>query len=143
MSSQESGESLEEAVQNLQYMQQVYQNQYTTISREINAVMDYINELNAAKTSMEKFDRIKNSNILSPIGSSIFISAKAAEEPRVLVGVGSGYLVEKEIAKAIDYLSSRIEMHTKNMQELMKARGKAEDAMFEISTKLDKILKQA
>ena len=143
MSSQESGESLEEAVQNLQYMQQVYQNQYTTISREINAVMDYINELNAAKTSMEKFDRIKNSNILSPIGSSIFISAKAAEEPRVLVGVGSGYLVEKEIAKAIDYLLSRIEMHTKNMQELMKARGKAEDAMFEISTKLDKILKQA
>jgi prefoldin alpha subunit len=143
MSSQESGESLEEAVQNLQYMQQVYQNQYTTISREINAVMDYINELNAAKTSMEKFDRIKNSNILSPIGSSIFISAKAAEEPTVLVGVGSGYLVEKEIAKAIDYLSSRIEMHTKNMQELMRARGKAEDAMFEISTKLDKILKQA
>ena len=143
MSSQESGESLEEAVQNLQYMQQVYQNQYTTISREINAVMDYINELNAAKTSMEKFERIKNSNILSPIGSSIFISAKAAEEPRVLVGVGSGYLVEKEIAKAIDYLLSRIEMHTKNMQELMKARGKAEDAMFEISTKLDKILKQA
>ena len=143
MSSQASGESLEEAVQNLQYMQQVYQNQYTTISREINAVMDYINELNAAKTSMEKFERIKNSNILSPIGSSIFISAKAAEEPRVLVGVGSGYLVEKEIAKAIDYLLSRIEMHTKNMQELMKARGKAEDAMFEISTKLDKILKQA
>lgn len=34
-------------------------------------------------------------------------------------------------------------MHTKNMQELMKARSKAEDAMFEISTKLDKILKQA
>ena len=143
MGSQESGESLEEAVQNLQYMQQVYQNQYTTISREINAVMDYINELNAAKTSMEKFDRIKNSNILSPIGSSIFISAKATEEAKVLVGVGDGYLIEKEIAKAIEYLSSRIEMHTKNMQELMKARSKAEDAMFEISTKLDKILKQA
>ncbi len=143
MSPQESGESLEEAVQNLQYMQQVYQNQYTTISREINAVMDYINELNAAKTSMEKFDRIKNSNILSPIGSSIFISAKATEEAKVLVGVGDGYLIEKEIAKAIEYLSSRIEMHTKNMQELMKARSKAEDAMFEISTKLDKILKQA
>ncbi len=143
MGSQESGESLEEAVQNLQYMQQVYQNQYTTISREINAVMDYINELNAAKTSMEKFDRIKNSNILSPIGSSIFISAKATEEAKVLVGVGGGYLIEKEIAKAIEYLSSRIEMHTKNMQELMKARSKAEDAMFEISTKLDKILKQA
>lgn len=96
MSSQESGESLEEAVQNLQYMQQVYQNQYTTISREINAVMDYINELNAAKTSMEKFERIKNSNILSPIGSSIFISAKATEEAKVLVGVGGGYLIEKE-----------------------------------------------
>ena len=143
MGSQESGESLEEAVQNLQYMQQVYQNQYTTISREINAVMDYINELNAAKTSMEKFERIKNSNILSPIGSSIFISAKATEEAKVLVGVGGGYLIEKEIAKAIEYLSSRIEMHTKNMQELMKARSKAEDAMFEISTKLDKILKQA
>ena len=143
MSSQESGESLEEAVQNLQYMQQVYQNQYTAISREINAIMEYINELNAAKTSMEKFDRIKNSNILSPIGSSVFISAKAAEEPKVLVGVGGGYLVEKEIAKAIEYLSSRIDMHTKNMQELMKARSKAEDAMFEISTKLDKILKQA
>ncbi len=143
MSTQESGESLEEAVQNLQYMQQVYQNQYATISREINAVMDYINELNAAKTAMEKFGRIKNSNILSPIGSSIFISAKAAEEAKVLVGVGGGYLVEKEIAKAIEYLSSRIEMHTRSMQELMKARDKAEDAMFEISAKLDKILKQA
>jgi prefoldin alpha subunit len=143
MSTQENGESLEEAVQNLQYMQQVYQNQYTTISREINAVMDYINELNAAKTSLEKFDRIKDSNMLSPIGSSVFISARAASEPKALVGVGGGYLIEKEIAKAVEYLSSRIDMHTKNMQELMKARGKAEDAMFEISARLDKILKQA
>ncbi|MEM0154607.1 MAG: prefoldin subunit alpha [Methanothrix sp.] len=143
MSTQESGENLEEAVQNLQYMQQVYQNQYTTISREINAVMDYINELNAAKTSLEKFDRIKGSSMLSPIGSSVFISAKAATEPKVLVGVGGGYLVEKEIANAIEYLSSRIEMHTKNMQELMKARDKAEDAIFDISARLDKILKQA
>ena len=143
MSTQENGESLEEAVQNLQYMQQVYQNQYTTISREINAVMDYINELNAAKTSLEKFDRIKDSNMLSPIGSSVFISARAASEPKALVGVGGGYLIEKEIAKAVEYLSSRIDMHTKNMQELMKARGKAEDAMFEISARLDKSLKQA
>ena len=143
MSTQENGESLEEAVQNLQYMQQVYQNQYTPISREINAVMDYINELNAAKTSLEKFDRIKDSNMLSPIGSSVFISARAASEPKALVGVGGGYLIEKEIAKAVEYLSSRIDMHTKNMQELMKARGKAEDAMFEISARLDKILKQA
>ncbi|MCL4387643.1 prefoldin subunit alpha [Candidatus Marsarchaeota archaeon] len=143
MSAQESGESLEEAVQNLQYMQQVYQNQYATISREINAVMDYINELNAAKASMEKFDKIKDSKILSPIGSSVFINAKAASEPNVLVGIGGGYLIEKEIANAIEYLSSRIEMHTKSMQELLKARNKAEEAMFEISTRLDKILKRA
>lgn len=140
---QENNESLEEAVQELQYMQQVYQNQYATLSRDINSVMGYINELNAAKTSLEKFDKIKNTSMLSPIGSSIFIKSKASSENSVLVSVGASYLVEKEISGASEYLSSRIELQTKNMQELMKARGRTEDALFELSSRLDRLLKQA
>jgi prefoldin alpha subunit len=140
---QENGESLEEAVQNLQYMQQVYQNQYTMLSRDINSVMEYINELNAAKTSLEKFNKIKSADMLSPIGSSVFIKTKASEENSVLVSVGASYLLEKDIDGASEYISSRIDIQTKNMQELMKARSKTEDAIFELSARLEKLLKQA
>ncbi|MCL5101966.1 MAG: prefoldin subunit alpha [Candidatus Marsarchaeota archaeon] len=140
---QSEGESLEEAVQNLQYMQQLYQNQYTELSREINSIIGYVNELNASKESLEKFEKLKNSNSLSPIGSSVFVHSKISDSENVLVSVGAGYLVEKDAKGASDYISSRIELQTKNMQELIKARNKTEDALFDLAAKLEKLLKQA
>lgn len=135
--------SLEEAAQSLQYMQQLYQNQYAELSREINAIRDYINELNASKSSLDNFGRLKGSMILSPVGSSIFINAKVSDEENVLVSIGAGYILEKKISEASEYVFSLINLQTKNMQELVKAQGKIEDSIFELSSRLEKLLKQA
>ncbi len=141
MAAKES-ETDEEAFQNLQYMQQIYQGRYSELSREINAIIEYINELNASKTSLDNFDKIKNSNILLPIESSILLNSKASSSDMVLVSIGAGYLLEKDHKEASEHISSIINEQSKNMQGLLKERNKAEDALFEIAAKMEKILKQ-
>ncbi len=136
-------QSAEEAIQSLQYMQQVYQGQYSEISRDISATMDYINDFNATKAALEKYEKITGAQILSPIGSIAFVSAAVSQDKKIMLNVGASYLVETDTGEALEYINAKIKKYSASLQETLKARAKIEDMLFEISMKLNKILTQA
>jgi len=67
--------------------------------RETESSIRVLNELNSLK---------KNEEILSSVGSNVFLLAKIADKNHVLVNVGADTVVKKSVGEAIGYLEERL-----------------------------------
>ncbi len=85
--------------------------------------------LNEARQTLDTLEQIKDvspgTELLVPVGSGSFIRSTIAQNDRVVIGIGAGFSMEKNIdeAKAIvdkraDQLDSAIKQTTERVQEL-------------------------
>lgn len=128
-----------ESVEELKYLQQIYQNQYTLVAQQINSTLELIRQLESAHSTIEHMDAVKGRQGLVPIGADAFISGKIDEAGSVLVGIGAGYLVEKSMDEAKQFFSKFNEQEMQEVNRLMKAKAELENAMIEISYKIDEL----
>jgi prefoldin alpha subunit len=121
----------------LRYMSQVYQGQYDTIVREINAKIAQVKELNGAQQALERMEVIGGSKALTPVGYDVYLDSSVARSDRVVVGVGAGYLVEKGVDEAKQYVAMAVEKETKAISNMTRAKKEVEAALIEIMYKLE------
>ncbi len=87
--------------------------------------------LNETRQTLETLEEIKGvapgTELLIPVGSGSFVRSSITENDRVIIGIGAGFSMEKNIdeAKAIvdkraDQLDSAIKQTTERVQELSK-----------------------
>ena len=75
----------------------------------INVVESFINELKAAGEAIKAIRDVgENATILVPVGGDSFIRAKVEDMSKVLVGVGAGVVLEKDVEDALNYLGERV-----------------------------------
>ena len=83
---------------------------------------------------MEKLETEKESQI--PLGSGVFSTAKIAKQKTVLMEVGEGIVVEKEIKEAIEKLEQREENIKNNVDQFQKTIQQMEQQYVESAQKV-------
>lgn len=120
----------------LRYMQQVYQNQYSMVSNSINVVLRELQELGAAQKTLENMELVNGREVLTGIGGDFYISGSISSADNVLVGIGAGYVIEKDIDSAKAHAEELIKKHTEGLNRLTKSRKEIENALVEISYRM-------
>lgn len=121
----------------LRYIQQVYQNQYALIGNNINLLVQEVQQLNSAQKTIENLDLVKGKEVITNIGSDFYIFGKVPSPDTVLVGVGAGYLIEKDPESAKEYVANLLKKRTESLNLLTKNRKELENALVEISYRLE------
>ncbi|MFI5412511.1 MAG: prefoldin subunit alpha [Candidatus Micrarchaeales archaeon] len=127
------------SLEEFRYMQQIYQNQYMALAQEINSRVEALRELDNAQKSIEDLDILKERKTLIPIGADTFIAGRITDENTVVLGIGAGYFVEKNIDHAKGYISKAIEKETQSINKLNKNKKEVESALMEIAYKVEEL----
>ncbi len=124
------------SVEELRYVQQVYQNQYNVATNSMNMILQELGELNSAQKTLESVDVIEGKDVLTSIGADTFFIGKLQSIKSVTMAVGGGYLVEKEVDSAKTRIATLVQVRTERLNKLMKSRKELEAALIEISYRL-------
>jgi prefoldin alpha subunit len=127
----------EQGLDELRYIQQVYQNQYAMLGNSINIIIQELGQLNSAQKTLENMDLTEGKEVITNVGSDFYLFGKIPNSKTILVGVGAGYLVEKDIDSAKTYATEIIKKRTENLNALSKSRKEVESALIEISYRID------
>ncbi len=126
-------------LEEFRYLQQIYQNQYALVTQEINNRSENLRELDSAQKALENIDTIKDRNTMIPMGANTFATGKITDDRSIVVGIGAGYMVEKNIDEAKNYISKAIDQETKYINQLGKSKREVESALMEIAFKVNEL----
>jgi len=99
----------EEDLQSLVVEYRVLQDLSVDLQQRANMIAAFISELQAAINTVEEVSRAGDgAEVLIPIGGASYIKAKLASQGKVVVGLGAGIAVEKELEEARKYLEERV-----------------------------------
>jgi prefoldin alpha subunit len=118
----------------LAYLEQLYQNQYVMVGNAINSALGELQELNSAQKALEEMDRLAGRESFSGIGADFYLKAQIKADSRVVVGVGGGFLVEKDAAAARQTVKKRLDAKNAMLDKLVKSRKELEAAMVDIQS---------
>ncbi len=123
-------------IDELRYIHQLYENQYAMIGNSINMHLRELQGLNAAQQTLENMNIVEGKETLTEIGGGLYLQSKVHDPKSVIVNVGGGYLVEKEIDAAKGHVAGLIKSYTDNLNRLTKSRKEVESALIEINYKI-------
>ncbi len=96
-----------------------YRAQAETLKRNMDLLNASLVELDVAGKSLDEIKKLgKQNEILVPLGGDSFVKASIADTEKILVGLGAGIVVEKDIPKAKGDFEQRIKELEQVMAEL-------------------------
>jgi prefoldin alpha subunit len=133
------GQKIEQTVEGLQYLHQLYQSQYVLLTQEINSMLDGLSKLNNAQRTINNIESVRNKNTLLPIGGDIFLNAAIGDARTVIVSIGGGYLIEEDVENAKQFVSKQVQNQTTQINALMKNKRELENAVLDVSYRLEQL----
>ncbi|QLH74893.1 MAG: prefoldin subunit alpha [Methanomassiliicoccales archaeon] len=116
---------------------EVYKAQLEGIVEQQQLVQVSLEEYGRAKATLTEFKNAKEGDeVLVPIGGSSFVRAKVSDSQKVLIGVGSGITVEKDIDEAMKLIDSRMQEMLDAMKKLNESRQVIEMKSSQLSQML-------
>jgi len=80
-----------------------------TLQSRLNIVRSAINEVNLAHATLEGLTKLQDGDdTLVPVGAGSYVRMKIADSKKLVMGIGAGTAMEKDVASSIDELKSRI-----------------------------------
>ena len=137
MADDEERENMKE-LEELRYMQQVYQSQYAALNNSMNMHMQDVQALSAVQNTLENSDMMKGKETLMHAGASVYLKAEIQDASRVLVSIGGGYLIEKSVEDAKGYVSKLITKKTEMLNNMAKSRKELQGAIIDISYRMER-----
>lgn len=123
----------------LRYMHQLYQNQYMTIANEISTRLDALKSFQNTQQTLENIETIVNKNMLLGLGGGAYASGTITNQNSVVVSVGGGFLVEKDMQSAKGYVAKAVDSTTNTVNQLTKNRREMERALLEIAYRMEEL----
>jgi prefoldin alpha subunit len=114
------------------YLERAYQNQYMMVGNAINSALEEMQELNSASKALESMDKLVGSESFSSIGADFYLRSQIKADTKVIIGVGGGFMVEKETDAAKQTVEKRIAAKSAVLDKLVKNRKELEAAMVDI-----------
>ena len=99
--------SQEQAEQLMQQMQML-ETYFSDLSQREGTFLSVLREAIAAIDSMKALSQKPESETLVPIGMGTFIPTKISSNNKIVMNIGAGVSVEKDIPSAINYLEARV-----------------------------------
>lgn len=131
----------EPSIEELAYLERLYGNQHALLSGAIEEALGELQEIGSASKSIENLSIISGRDSLEAIGGEIYIKARVDKSDTVLVGVGGGYLVEKESTIAISFLKSKSAQKNQLLDKMIANRKEIEKAITDLSERITKMTK--
>ncbi len=127
----------QQQIQELAARHQQYQYQAESLAQQMNVVQLTIKDVETALITITALkDEPAGKETLVPIGFSSFVSATLTSPDKVVIGIGAGVSVEKNVDDAKTFLDKRKE-------ELIKYHEKLSNAVTKIASEMQTIEKIA
>ena len=127
------------SLQELQYVHQLYQSQYQLLNQEMNAKLDALRQISEAQRALENANEFKDKNTLIHVGAAVYMHGKMTAPEKILVAVGSGYLIEKDIDQAKAHIAKLLDKESKALDKMAKSKRELEAAIIEISYRMEEL----
>ena len=80
-----------------------------TLQSRLNIVRTAINEVSLAHATLEGLTKLQDGDdALVPVGAGSYVRMRIADSKKLVMGIGAGTAMEKDVASSIDELKSRI-----------------------------------
>ena len=135
----EKEEEPRQSMEEVRYMAQLYNDRYTALNAEIKELVADIGSLSNSKKTLEEFDFIKGRKILTPISNIMQIFSTAEASDKVLVSVGGGYILEKSIAEAQQFLDKMLDGKNRQLASMSKEKDTVENILLRLSYTLSRV----
>ncbi len=136
MTNEKEGAALPDAIESLRYLNDIYSDRYSSVTSEIRRVIEDIEDLNRSSETLSSLDSMEGKGMLVPSGKYMLVHAIAEPNGKALVEVGAGFLVEKDIASAKQFVAEILKSRSEYLNKLTVEKDRLEDALLEISYKL-------
>ncbi|MCL5430126.1 MAG: prefoldin subunit alpha [Candidatus Marsarchaeota archaeon] len=127
------------SIDELRYLQQLYQNQYMSIAQEVSNRLDVLKDFGNSQVALEHMDTMGGKQTLMHIGGGAYLSSKINESGKIIMNVGAGYLVEKNVPDAKAYIAKILDKETQYINRLNKNKKEIENALIEISYRVEEL----
>ena len=129
-----SNKAIQEKYVDLNMLEQ----QIRLTNQQVEDVVSKIAELEYIKTSLDMFGKIKpGTEVLAPISSGVFIKTKLSSNSELLVNVGAGTVVKKDIAGTKKLMDEQIieleSLREQLLSQLTRLSQRAQDIESELS----------
>jgi prefoldin alpha subunit len=135
----EKEEEPRQSLEEIRYMAQLYNDRYTALNTEIKELVADLGSLSNSKKTLEEFDFIKGRKILTPISNIMQIFSTAEASDKVLVSVGGGYILEKSIAEAQQFLDKMLDGKNRQLASMSKEKDTVENILLRLSYTLSRV----
>jgi prefoldin alpha subunit len=107
----------EEIVRQLANEIRILEGSVTTLQSRLEVVGSAINEVALAHATLEGLTKLQDGDdTMVPVGAGSYIRVKIADSKKLVMGIGAGVAMEKDVMSSIEELKGRV-------QELDKARN--------------------
>jgi len=133
----------EEIVRQLANEIRILEGSVTTLQSRLEVVRSAINEVVMAHATLEGLTKMQDGDdTMVPVGAGSYIRVKIADSKKLVMGIGAGVAMEKDVMSSIEELKGRV-------QELDKARNSIQQQLDQTAARyeqdreaLDQLLRQ-
>jgi len=133
----------EEIVRQLANEIRILEGSVTTLQSRLEVVRSAMNEVAMAHATLEGLTKMQNGDdTMVPVGAGSYIRVKIADAKKLVMGIGAGVAMEKDVVSSIEELKGRV-------QELDKARNSIQQQLDQTAARyeqdreaLDQLLRQ-
>ncbi len=113
---------------------EVYRVQLQSVAENMQLIQISLEELARARETLSQYKGAEvGSDILVPIGGNSFVFAKASDNTKAIVGIGTGISVEKSMDDAVKTMEERSNELTESMRKLTERREALEAQAEQLS----------
>jgi len=133
----------EREVQKKYIMLQMLKQQLNALAEQKNMINERIAELAVSIDALKKLKDVKEGqNIMTTLGSNVFVSADIQDTEKVLVNIGNGILARKDREDAISFLELRMSEIGDIDRELTSEINKYIEEIQRLEPELQKMVEQ-
>jgi len=115
-----------------------------TLQQRISMVNAAITDLTYASMTLEGIETEKeNAELLVPIGGNSYVKAKISDTNKIIIGLGAGVSIEKNLPEAKATLKERLEDLTKTMNAAQQQFSQVADRINSGRSRLETLLSSA
>jgi prefoldin alpha subunit len=132
----------EEITRNLTLIE-YYKQQLESIDLQIQYLQTTLADYQRAKMTVENLNIVtENTDLLIPIGGGTFVNGCLKNASNVLIGVGTGLIVEKPVGEAITKLDERIKRIQDNIEKMLSLGQKVQSDAEALSEKTQQMIQE-
>jgi prefoldin alpha subunit len=126
----------------LQYLQQVYSQQYEVLNQSIDSYTAMQAVLNGNIEIIDNGKHLDNKQIFVGTEGGMYISAESKPLKSVITYIGAGYLVEQNLEDAKQFFQDKVTKGEELIKKLVAQRQKIRDELADINYRIGAIQSQ-